>query len=329
MKRRRGLTRRQVAARLGGLLGAALTQPALALEQRATFMPAQLSARAQQSLLLAVANAGERLIAVGGHGVILISEDYGLSWRQARDVPTQATLTGVTFITPDLGFAVGHDAVILKTIDGGEHWTMRYVDTDLGTPLLTVAFSDPKHGLAMGGFGLVLETSDGGWRWRPRALRRGEVDNLSLNKIVSVGGDTYVASDLGRVYYRSSDNSGFMPAQAPSDESLMDLLVLPNAIIVCGTRGEIWRARRDLSGWNELDIAEAKSLTALGLTLDGRIAAAGLGGVLAFAAQDSTTFVKADLNTLSDFAALTAGPRGRLLLFGANGISLVPDRPSA
>ena len=50
-------------------------------------LPARESARAQHSLQLAVTRAGNRLVAVGERGAVLLSDDAGRSWRQAKSVP--------------------------------------------------------------------------------------------------------------------------------------------------------------------------------------------------------------------------------------------------
>jgi photosystem II stability/assembly factor-like uncharacterized protein len=278
--------------------------------------------------MLGVANAGERLVAVGAHGVVLLSDDFGVSWHQAHDVPTQTTLTAVTFLDARKGFAVGHDGVVLKTEDGGESWSMRYVDIDRGSPLLTVAFLDPKHGLAMGGFGLVVETTDGGWRWHERPLRRTDVDVLALNKILVTNDQIYVAADSGVVYRSERDASAFAPVQAPTNASFWDALALPDGgLLVCGSGGEVWRVRRDLQGWAALEAPEARGFTSMALTLDRRIALAGLGGALAIAPADASRLVSANPGSRTDWSALTAGPRGKLVLLGAHGVTLAPDRP--
>ena len=85
---------------------------------------AMIMPRAAQSLLLDVALAGSRLVAVGERGHILYSQDNGESWVQAR-VPTDVMLTRVFFISPDTGWAVGHDGNILLTNDGGVHWELQ------------------------------------------------------------------------------------------------------------------------------------------------------------------------------------------------------------
>lgn len=87
-------------------------------------LPALISSKAPSSLLLDVAKAGKRLVAVGERGHIIYSDDGGLSWLQAN-LPTSVTLTAVYFPTPEKGWAVGHDGVVLHTNDGGITWVMQ------------------------------------------------------------------------------------------------------------------------------------------------------------------------------------------------------------
>ncbi len=51
--------------------------------------------------------AGNRLVAVGERGIVLLSDDAGLNWKQV-DVPVSVTLTGVQFVSPMKGWAIGH-----------------------------------------------------------------------------------------------------------------------------------------------------------------------------------------------------------------------------
>ena len=85
------------------------------------YAPALHTQGAQGSLLLDVVEAGNRVVAVGEQGIVLISDDAGISWRQA-EVPVSVLLTAITFTDESTGWAVGHDGVVLKTIDGGENW---------------------------------------------------------------------------------------------------------------------------------------------------------------------------------------------------------------
>ena len=77
-------------------------------------------------LLLAATRAGKRLVAVGEFGHIALSDDDGKTWRQAKSVPTQSTLTSIVFADDKTGWAAGHDKTILITTDGGETWSVQY-----------------------------------------------------------------------------------------------------------------------------------------------------------------------------------------------------------
>ena len=85
---------------------------------------ASIMPKASTSLLLDIAKAGERLVVVGEYGHILYSDDAGKSWQQAR-VPTRQMLTAVYFVNIKQGWAVGHDGLILHTLDGGENWVIQ------------------------------------------------------------------------------------------------------------------------------------------------------------------------------------------------------------
>ncbi len=79
---------------------------------------------AAQSMLLDVAVAGKRLVAVGERGHILTSQDQGQSWTQAK-VPTSVMLTRVFFVDDKTGWAVGHDGNVLHSQDGGRIWALQ------------------------------------------------------------------------------------------------------------------------------------------------------------------------------------------------------------
>ena len=92
--------------------GAVLSSPSQAAECGDAVQMATPSRLATQKLLIDVAQAADRIVAVGEFGHVIYSDDDGLNWQQADQVETQVTLTSVTFPTEKIGYAVGHDAVI-------------------------------------------------------------------------------------------------------------------------------------------------------------------------------------------------------------------------
>jgi photosystem II stability/assembly factor-like uncharacterized protein len=99
--------------------------PLLTVPQLSEAKPPQYSQimpKAKKSLLLDVVRAGDRLVVAGDKGHILYSDD-AKTWTQAV-VPTTQMLTAVYFVDAKNGWAVGHDGLILKSVDGGENWTI-------------------------------------------------------------------------------------------------------------------------------------------------------------------------------------------------------------
>ena len=138
--------------------------PVLAADTAAATVYSIESAKAVESLLLDVAHAGARLVAVGDRGHILYSDDNGASWAQAK-VPTRQMLTSVFFIDDKKGWVTGHDALILATEDGGMTWTEQFIDLEREAPLLDIWFKNAEQGFAVGAYGALLETTDGGANW--------------------------------------------------------------------------------------------------------------------------------------------------------------------
>ncbi len=87
--------------------------------------PAAPTKLADKNLLLDIARAGDRLVAVGERGHIIVSDDQGSSWQQV-DVPVAVLLTGVSFVDAQYGWAVGHGGVVLHTRDGGNSWLKQF-----------------------------------------------------------------------------------------------------------------------------------------------------------------------------------------------------------
>ena len=103
---------------------------------------AALTVRApERAVLLAASKAGARLVAVGERGLIVLSDDQGMTWRQARAVPTSVSLAAVRFADERTGWAVGHAGVILRTVDGGDTW-LRQAD---GRSLAQVSLAEAKR----------------------------------------------------------------------------------------------------------------------------------------------------------------------------------------
>lgn len=274
---------------------------------------------APESLLLDVARSGERLLAVGERGHILVSSDGGASWTQAK-VPTRALLTGVYLLDSQLGWAVGHDAVVLRTRDGGTTWERVHYAPEDERPLLDVWFKDAEHGLAASAYGELLATSDGGDSWQRRAIRDG--DDFHLNQIVAArDGTLYVAAEAGHLY-RSDDGGGsWLALPSPYEGSFFGVLPLAEGpVLAFGLRGRLFASDDRGKSWTRIETATEATLLS-GLEIGpGRFVIAGMEGTLVWGEGVTGPVRTEGRPDRHAIVALAPNPGRGLLLVGEGGV---------
>ena len=299
---------------LAGLVGAGQDRSA-PVEERAVKAPL-----APQSLLLDVSVTDGLMVAVGERGHVLVSRDGGASWIQA-EVPTRTLLTGVFMRDAQLGWAVGHDAVALRTRDGGQTWERVHYEPEREKPLLDVWFADAQRGLAVGAYGELLVTSNGGDSWEPRPVNGG--DDFHLNHIVPGGGGTvYLAAEAGRIYRSDDGGSTFAPVSSPYAGSFFGVLPLSDgSVLAFGLRGHAFRSRDRGTTWERIETGSEETLTC-GLELGaGRFVLGGMAGTLIWG-DASGAVRKQELPSRKAIAALAIANQ-QLLLFGEGGVQRV------
>ena len=221
--------------------------------------PAVMAPLAIDSLLLDGASADSRLVVVGERGHILVSTDDGESWAQSR-VPVRALLTAVHMHDDRLGWAVGHDAAILRTGDGGATWELVHHAPEEERPLLDVWFRDSRAGFAVGAYGYFLATADGGDTWTARAISD---DDFHLNALAPAGdGRLFIAAEAGAAY-RSDDGGETWRALAPPYRgSWFDVLALDrNRVLLLGLRGRLLRSDDAGESWTPVATGTRATLT--------------------------------------------------------------------
>ncbi len=243
---------------------------------------------ASRSLLLDAACVGDRIWAVGERGHMLFSRDKGRSWSQVQ-VPTRATLTGVTFHDELTGWAVGHEGIILRTRDGGKQWEAVRSVPDDDRPLLDVWFQDASRGFAIGAYGICLCTDDGGTSWRE--VRISEDDWHLHHMVRSKSGRLYIAAESGQIYRSDDDGATWITLPSPYEGSFFGLIPLAkDALLVFGLRGHVFRSEDAGKTWKQIPTGTVATL-ADGLRLsDGRILLAGLAGTVLVSQEQDMAF---------------------------------------
>jgi len=288
-----------------------------------------------KALFLDITTPGEKRIAVGEHGHILISEN-GRHW-QKTDVPVATTLTAVYFHDDSYGWAAGHDAVILKTTDGGRHWRQVYTDPGAETPLLDIWFADNQYGIAIGAYGLYLVSRDGGETWkRQKMIVVNEDSNaedpddltesyeLHLNNIAySKSGKLYIVAEAGRIYRSPDLGATWQELPSPYIGSFFSVLPLGNqSLLVYGLRGHLYRSDDAGSNWVAIE-THTRELLADGIVLsDGRIILTGTGGLVLVSNDQGKSFRINGLGHRHSFAAIMETGEDEIITVGDHGIEI-------
>lgn len=326
---------REVAAPAGAAAAQALPSAPAAPVSDLLDRPAVIAPAAVRSLLLDVAWAGGRMVAVGERGHVLLSDDDGRSWRQAKFVPSRTMLTAVTFADERRGWAVGHDEIILHTADGGETWQRQHWAPQSQQPLLDVWFADAARGIAVGAYKAFFTTADGGASWtkqpfEPAPLPRSgapdpDADEFApeyhLNAIAAQGMRLWIGAEAGQLYRSDDGGASWRTLPSPYAGSYFGLLPFgADALLAFGLRGNLFRSDDAGQSWRRLDSGTTAMLTDGVALADGRLALVGLSGTVLLSADRGASWTlhqQPDRRGLS--AVLTAGD-GTLVAVGEEGV---------
>ena len=291
--------------------------------------PAEQTPAATRAMILSSARAGRRIVAVGNHGIVLLSDTDGADFRQAKSVPVRSTLTGVFFIDDRTGWAVGQWGVVLRTDDAGERWTLQRVDTSVDQPLFSVWFRDRQRGYAVGLWSLVIATADGGKTWTQVALPpppgRKKADRNLLKIFANRMGTLFVAAEQGMIL-RSYDGENWTYVSTGYKGSFWTGIVLNNGtILVGGLRGTIYRSTDDGRSWREAKSEYKSSITDFA-EAGGKVYAAALDGVFLESDDHGATFRGSQREDRLPLTAISVNSVGKLVTFSKRGV--VKDPPN-
>jgi photosystem II stability/assembly factor-like uncharacterized protein len=277
-------------------------------------------------ILIAVARAGNRLVAAGEHGVIIYSDDDAASWRQAA-VPVDVNLTCIAFAGPMIGWAAGHFGVILNTVDGGQTWREQlnglqanqltmdaaqaaisqsssaagaplalkrasiFLSSGPSKPFLSLLSLGPEKAIAFGAYRMTMLTTDGGTTWQDWSLHIDDKFSHNLYDAVQLGADIYLAGESGLVFCSTDGGNNFAPVASPSNATIFGLLgIRGGGLIAYGVAGTCFMTQDGGKSWTPIALATQENITAGCELPNGQILLATLSGVIFLSRDNGTTF---------------------------------------
>ncbi len=266
-------------------------------------------------LLLDAETLGQRQIAVGERGFILLSDD-GQHWQPAKTVGT-ATLTAITRQGGQL-WAVGHDATILKSTDHGASWRRVHYAPEQQRPLLDALFVDATHGFAVGAYGYFLETVDAGAHWASRAITSGDHHYNAIARLAN--GNLLIAGEAGTLLRSTNAGKTWQPLISPYAGSWFGILpVGKSGAVIFGLRGQLYRTEDTGEHWTARVSHTGAALMGGRVLVDGTVVVVGQDGVVLTSADQAQTFTLRSQPGNATFATLLGNDRQWWLL-GESGV---------
>ncbi len=281
----------------------------------------------QHVAFIALAHMGARFVAVGEHGVIIVSDDYGTHWRQVAS-PVSVTLTSVHFVTSAEAFATGQFGVVLRTRDGGKTWT-RVLDGITAAKLAVVAaeqmvaitpqdpnavaalaearrlvvqgpdkpffdsyFSDANDGFVVGAYNLIYRTTDGGSSWTAWMSHTDNTRRLHLYAIAADSSDIYIAGEQGLVLRSLDGGQSFQQLITPYAGSFFAIATAPSGeVVIAGLEGNAFRSYDSGATWQQMTDLPPVGLVSVAFSDDRKLWLANLAGQIFFSVDGGKSMV--------------------------------------
>lgn len=308
--------------------------------------------------LIAITRQGSRLVAVGRHGVIIISDDDGATWRQAA-VPVDLTLTSVFFSSRTDVWAAGHYGVILHSTDAGLTWAKcldgRNVVKDLneasnqaqassmaspGTALkLRVATAFEKAGpskpfLALGQCGkgvlaagqqdMAMFSPDQGKTWQSWTSRIDNPNFKNIYDILSSGDKTLLIGEGGLVLESDFDCSNFKALPGPYTTTLFGGMLLgQQRIILYGLDGGLFSSADRGATWLTVPMPQDSVIGAGAILPSGRFIVGTLNGTLYLGDAAGDSFHQLSVTEPFEIADMIVARTGNIIIVGNGGVGIV------
>jgi photosystem II stability/assembly factor-like uncharacterized protein len=263
--------------------------------------------------------------AVGHDGVILASNDGGLTWALQLDGPraNAAILADIRAKSAAQPSSEPLKAMVSEAT--------RNAELGADKPFLDVWFADARNGYAVGAFNLIFRTADGGATWVPWFDRTDNPKFLNLYSIRPAGSQLFIAGETGLVLKLDPVEQRFRALPAPYPGTLLGIVSDGGGIVVYGLRGNAFRSDDVGATWTKLDSGLPATIVAGTVLPDRAWLLADAGGRMSRSVDGGRTFRPVTSVPSMMVTGIADAGNGRLALAGSRGMTLttLPALPPA
>ncbi len=309
--------------------------------------------------LAAVTATGQRLVAGGEHGVIIYSDDNGVSWHQAN-VPVDVTITDLAFPTPTDGWAVGHYGVILHSTDHGQSWSLiqngidisklmlseaqsgkapsfafadmptqlkianAFVSDGPNKPLMKIQQCDNNRILTLGAYNLAVATQDDGKTWQDLSQSIANPTIRNLYDSATVDGNVYVVGEGGIVLRSDTTCNQFAALKSPTQATLFGVISSGRGgVLVFGLGGGAFRSLDQGKTWQTINLATQAIFSAGEQLRNGEVVLVAMDGHIYLSNDQANSFHVLPVQEHQQLAAVAQAPNGDLVVVGNVGVNII------
>jgi photosystem II stability/assembly factor-like uncharacterized protein len=194
----------------------------------------------------------------GSNGKIVRSNDGGQSWSvQKTDITDN--LQDIDAWDAEHAVAVGNDATVVVSGDGGETWArVSAPRSEIANKLIRVQCFEGGKAWAVGVMGTILSTEDWGASWK----RRAEEVDVAWNDIAFADDQNgWVVGEFGSMMHSSDGGETWQEVLPVSERSLMAISFQdPEKAVAVGLDGLILQTNDSGQTWTTIDAGTAMHL---------------------------------------------------------------------
>jgi photosystem II stability/assembly factor-like uncharacterized protein len=194
---------------------------------------------------------------------------------QSNGVKT--TLNAIHFPTTSIGYSVGEEGTVIKTTDGGIHWSQQ--SSGLYQPLYGVFFANSTEGWATGDSAVIMHTTTGGTTW----IEQHSHTDPTLYSVHFING-TYgwAVGDFGTILYSSNSGSIWVAKNSGTTTTLLGVKFYNSKVgWAVGYGGLILKTTNGGTSWDEQTSGTSLTLYSIEIVDSNRVYISGdFGAVL-------------------------------------------------
>jgi len=255
--------------------------------------------------------------AVGEFGVVLKTQDGGLSWTKQLDGVQAANLMLIN--AEQIAAANPADPVAAKRV---RHAKL-FVSDGPDKPFFFLQIFDPLHLRIYGAYGMAFESEDGGAHWADWSNHITDPGHLHPYGLVETAGTMLFAGEQGMLL--SGPEAG--PIQpvttSPYDGSFFGIIQSPSAgLIAYGLTGSVYESHDHGATWTQASNPSSSTINCATLTTDGKILIGDWDGNVSLVA--GAKVVPTGTNAGFPISDMLEAPDHSLILAGISGVKRVP-----